>query len=149
VKAYKIFELGEEYGRPVPKTLFHGLNRLYVQGCCPPEAKYSVRRSRVLPVGEWIRAERRWVTDGSRRTPYESGFHCYTNLDAVRAWFKNARSENRVVVMVEVYNNSRVKPGAVRHTLLAHSMKIHAEDWERRVPAEALSSREDNELFGH
>ena len=139
MRAYKIFDLGYNLAdEPVPKTLFHGIRRISMRSLPPPQAQFSAERTRTLPVDTWLDAERRWVVDGSRRTPYRSGFHCYTNLDAVKAWFKRARKENRVVVMVEINDDARVKPHAVRHTLLADRMKIHNFDWATRMPAEHL-----------
>lgn len=135
MKAYKIFDLGEEFGKQVPKSLFHGHERMYVR---LRDQKVTVKRSRVMHLNCWHTAEIKPVTDGSRREPYQSGFHCYTNFDAVKRWFKTARAENRVIVRVEINDNPRTKPGAVRHTLLADRMKIHASDWEHRIPAETL-----------
>lgn len=47
------------------RTLFHGVN-----SC------------RILPIGEWIKAEKRMVKDGSGGKLYLSGFHCFK--DAVK-----------------------------------------------------------------
>src|SRR6056297_379499 len=53
------------------KTLFHGFNK-----------------SRTLPTGEWLTAEKKTVQDGSNGTPYISGWHvlkskqeCYDYLE--------------------------------------------------------------------
>ena len=137
MKVYKIFDLGWLGDDPVPRTLFHGLPfQAFEASRCTRSG-----RTRTLPIDEWLHAEIKPVVDGSRRTPYNSGFHCYTNLDAVKQWFKRARRSNRVVVMVEINDDARVKPGAVRHTLLAHRMKIHAADWANRIPAAEFDKR--------
>ena len=139
MKAYKIFELGyDAAGNPVPRTLFHGLPRLTVT-FANGAGSWRRRRSRTLPIGCWINAEAKVVRDGSGSAQYTSGFHCYSNLDAVRAWFKTASTVNRVAVLVEINElNTRVKNRAVRHTLLAETMKIHAADWDNRIDAEDL-----------
>lgn len=55
---YKIFDLGfDAGGNPVPKTLFHGIPHFFIQNAPPPGCNYSIRRSRVLTVGQWYTAE--------------------------------------------------------------------------------------------
>lgn len=136
--AWKIFELGEEYGHTVPKTLFHGKARPCMVA---PDGTVHWKRSRVLQVGIWHSAEIKTVTDGSRREYYTSGFHCYPDLEAVAAWFKTAKTENRVVVAVQINSDARDKPGAVRRTLLADRMKISSVAWDSRMQAEELLAR--------
>lgn len=121
MKAYKIFDLHIGSEGESPKTLFHG-----VQG------------SRHLPLGRWIIAEQKWVTDGSRQTPYLSGFHAYPSLDAVMQWLKGAKNlDNRVVVEVEI-KQLRKKPKAVRPTILAGKMRITRQAWEARQAVRKL-----------
>lgn len=119
MKAYKIFDLHTDTdGKETPKTLFHG-----VQG------------SRLLPLGEWIIAEQKMVTDGSRQSLYLSGFHAYPSLAAVKQWLKSAKKlENRVIVKVQI-EGLRDKPNAVRPTILADRMKISSQAWKARRPA--------------
>lgn len=57
---YKIVDL--EDGKP--KTLFHGYNG-----------------ERSIPFNKWIQAEVKTVSDGSRGTPYLSGFHILRTVD--------------------------------------------------------------------
>lgn len=115
--AYKIFDEHNE----MPKTLFHG-----------------VRGSRSLSLDEWIVAERKLVTDGSRQIPYVSGFHAYPSLDAVKQWLKNAKNlEGRVVVKVQV-KRLRKKPKAVRPTILADTIKITTQNWNDRRSAKDI-----------
>lgn len=120
--AYKIFDLHlEQDGTAVPKTLFHGVNG-----------------SRRLPLGRWIEAEIKPVTDGSRQTPYLSGFHAYPSLDAVKQWLHGAKNlDHRVVVRVHV-SGLREKPKATRATILADRLRIPVEEWGNRVTARSL-----------
>jgi len=46
------------------RMLFHGINK-----------------SRIIPVGEWIKSERKLVSDGTNGTKYWSGWHVIKNLD--------------------------------------------------------------------
>lgn len=116
MKAYKIFDIKDEK----PKTLFHG-----------------VRGSRTLPVGEWIRADRKMVRDGSGQRLYESGFHAYPDLEAVEKWIKGAKKlDDRVVCEVEI-KEIAMKPNAIRPTYLAQLMKISKKAWENRKRANA------------
>jgi len=114
MEAYKIFDLGADG----PKTLFHGLEG-----------------SRTLPVGKWLDAEIKLVTDGSRAEPYESGFHAYYTLDDIHEWLLRAKNlDHRVVVKVEV-KGCWEKPRAIRPTILAKRLKISDRNWKNRIPA--------------
>lgn len=112
--AYKIFDLHNGS----PKTLFHG-----------------VKGSRLLPVNVWVEAEEKWCIDGSRQTKYLSGFHAYRTKEDVKNWIRRAKNLiNRVVVQVEI-EELRLKPNAVRPTILAKRMFISKKNWEERIPA--------------
>jgi hypothetical protein len=118
--AYKIFDLGIGKDTVFPKTLFHGVNG-----------------SRRLPVGKWINAEQKMVTDGSGTTRYLSGFHAYETLDDIRNWLRGAKNiAERVVVRVHV-RKCRSKDHAVRKTILADQMLITVKDWDARERASA------------
>lgn len=134
MRCYKIFDVGvNAEGATVPKTLFHGLS---VDG----------RRTRSIPIGWWMGAQRRSVTDGSRQTPYTSGFHCYATEADVREWFRRARNlHNRVVVAVEI-RGVRMKPRACRPTILADWMLVSEEAWLRRETAQDFIWRYDRGL---
>jgi len=123
MKAYKIFDVGWRGDDPVPKTLFHGI------------PGRGTSRTRVLPVGRWLWAEAKLVKDGSGKSQYISGFHCYTSMDAVKDWFKTGSAFNRIVVQVEIGPNYRSKNRAVRHTLLADKIRISEDDWANRILA--------------
>jgi hypothetical protein len=118
IKGYKIFDLGVDEHNTYPKTLFHG-----VQG------------SRQLPLGEWIKAEKKMVTDGSRSSHYLSGFHVYKTVEDVKEWFKRAKHlQNRVVVEVSA-RQCRQKPCAIRPTILSDWLFISEEAWSNRILA--------------
>lgn len=117
---YKIFE--SRVGHPY--TLFHGLEG-----------------SRQLPLGEWLAAEKKRVTNGSRTTHYTSGFHCYPTLEAVYRWLRGAtKLDGRYVVKV-LADQCRDKPRAVRPTILADWLYIPVEEWSLRVPAEIFMAQ--------
>lgn len=115
--AYKIFDLDGDR----PKTLFHGVDG-----------------SRTLPIGKWIKAARKMVTNGSRMYPYLSGFHSYPDLEAARRWLQSAQIvEGRVVVKVKI-DGCREKPRDIRETILSDWLLITPKDWGERIPAEEL-----------
>ena len=132
---YKIFETYSDHnGLVFPRTLFHGI---------PVDHDQSrAGRSRVLPLDRWLDAEVRQVRDGAGNAQYLSGFHCYPDLDAVKAWFKTASTENRVVARVEIGSNYRHKNRAIRPTLLASEMIIHCAHWVDRLVAETMMAQE-------
>lgn len=117
MEAYKIFDLEKRGNLWYPKTLFHG-----------------VRGSRLLPLDEWIEAEIKWGTDGSRQTPYQTGFHAYYTLDDVKKWVQGATNlDNRAAVKV-VVEGCREKPKAIRPTILADRLIILRKHWRKRIP---------------
>jgi hypothetical protein len=85
----------------------------------------------------WLEAELKMVTDGSHQTPYLSGFHVYQTEEDVRNWFNMGKDvapvtgEDRVIVRVLV-GDTRLKPKAVRKTLLTHRIKITSKNWQNR-----------------
>lgn len=71
VEMFKIVDLKD--GEPI--TLFHGYDG-----------------ERKLPFGKWIRADLKTVSDGSKGTPYLSGFHVLMSVESCRRYldrFKN------------------------------------------------------------
>jgi len=64
------------------KTLFHGLNG-----------------SKVLPLGLWLEAEKKWVRDGTSKTWYWSGWHVTKSLqDCIDYLAKFENVEHKAVV---------------------------------------------------
>lgn len=78
IEAYRIVEEknGEYY------SLFHGTNR-----------------SRKLPRGIWIKADKKLVKDGTRGTYYRSGFHVLTSKEEAEKFFAK---------LFRIYKNRKV-----------------------------------------
>lgn len=66
---YKIFRQDDKGNI---KTLFHGVNG-----------------SRIIPTGQWIKADVRTVHDGSSGTPYQSGWHVMRSVHECLMYLKN------------------------------------------------------------
>jgi len=102
-----------------PRFLYHGL-----------------RGSRVVPLDQWVTAERKWVTEGSNPY-YWSGFHAYRSLDDVRAWLRRCRiREGRAAVEIDC-ERVRPKPTA-GEAMLAGAMRVTSGQWSRRVALNAF-----------
>ena len=88
---YKIVE----YKDGQIKALFHG-----TQG------------SRTFPINQWIKADQKFVTDGSHGKEYLSGFHFLKSKQEAEEFFskKFKIKKNRRVVACEVRGNIRLKP---------------------------------------
>jgi len=68
------------------KMLFHGIDG-----------------SKIIPVGEWVKSERKAVRDGSVGTVYVSGWHIMMNLDEAQEYLsKFTANLERVLVEVDV-----------------------------------------------
>lgn len=103
---YRIVELknGE------PHSLFHGTNR-----------------SRALPVGEWIEAEKKMVRDGAGKW-YLSGFHVMPTLEEANEYFQIfKKKENRVIVPCEA-EGLRPKEHSRSRVYLADRIRLIAGD---------------------
>ena len=71
------------------KTLFHG-----------------VSGSRIIPQGQWIRAEVKTVHDGSSGTPYQSGWHVMKSVDECVAYLKKFKNvENKAIIKCKIRGN--------------------------------------------
>jgi hypothetical protein len=108
---YKVFEEHDDG----PHFLYHGLEG-----------------SRRVPLGRWLRAERKWIHEGSN-PHYWSAFHVFSSLADVRRWARMARkTRGRVCV--------RVSTRTVRHkptrglSFLARHMQVTSGAWRRRIP---------------
>lgn len=100
---YRLVEIGKngEY-----KTLFHGVNK-----------------SRTLPRGKWLRAEVKWVNDGSG-THYWSGFHVLKSRAECERYFKRFRKRKHRRVVECLVHGLRPKAHSPHPVLLAAYMKV-------------------------
>jgi hypothetical protein len=121
IQAWRIVEMrdGKYY------TLFHGL-----------PSKDRRRRSRLLPVRDWLTAERKEVSDGGPR--YMSGFNVLPTYAVAREYLRRFTSD-RDLQIVPVYASDCVpKPtnNTVRlaRRILITTLTIHtaleSEEWE-------------------
>jgi hypothetical protein len=96
-----------EYDGANVKTLFHGVNG-----------------TRIMPVGVWLAAEKKMVTDGSGQQKYLSGFHIMPDIGSCLKYlhrFTNLKTKAFACVEVE---RIRPKPGSRDPVFLADSMMI-------------------------
>jgi len=96
-----------------------------------------LRGSRLVPLGEWLAAERKWVKEGS--TPYYwSGFHAYMSLADVGKWLHRCRiTKGRVAVEVDAAE-IRPKPTAGR-AVLAGRIRVTREQWAKRIALHTIN----------
>ena len=94
------------------KTLFHGFNR-----------------TRLLPVGQWLRSEQKTVRDGSKGKYYKSGWHLMENLEECRKFMESRFTAPRelVIVKCEVKGKSWPKAHSPHNIMLFEWMKIIGE----------------------
>jgi len=88
-EVYKIIEnkKGNYY------TLFHGVDG-----------------SRLLPINTWLNANKRLVKDGSDGLIYESGFHCFLDLNIAHNYIRHFRKNKNRTIIKCIANNIRQKP---------------------------------------
>ena len=115
-KYYRVFE--DRKG--MPATIFHG-----------------VRKSRLLPLNTYIKAEVKDVLDGSGFKSYKSGFHVLKNIELVKNYFVKVFKDFRNRVICEVYIDESKgiwKKPTNDYVFLAKSMKITKKQWANRIP---------------
>ena len=90
----KMYKIVEREGGQI-RTLFHGVNR-----------------SRTLPKGAWLTAEKKWVRDGSGQALYLSGFHVLKTRALCEEYLKSFTTRVHLlhIVECEVRGEVRVKP---------------------------------------
>jgi len=105
-KAFKIFTAGSQ-----PRTLFHGINR-----------------SRTMPVGRWIAADKRIVSDGG--TKYLSGFHVLLSEQDCHAYLRHfKRFDDKRIIEVSVRGPLRAKTHSPHPVFLADEILIPEGVW--------------------
>lgn len=82
--------------------------------------------SRILPVGKWIKANKKIVSDGSGNTKYISGFHVLKSVEAAQQFFAKMfrHKENRIIVECEAIG-LRHKSHAKGEVYLANRIRIN------------------------
>lgn len=87
---------------------------------------HAVDGSRVLPVGEWLTAKVKPVTDGSKKTAkeYLSGFHVLEDLDECRHFTKKFRAPRDLVIVKCEIEGNRTKDHSPANIILADRMKL-------------------------
>jgi len=89
-------------------TLYHGINR-----------------SKSLPVGKWIIAEKKMVTDCGKGEPYLSGLHVFLNKEIAEKYLKRFRSNKPRIIIVCEAKGLRRKPSN-ENVYLADRIKLTA-----------------------
>ncbi len=103
IVCYKIVDISPtgEY-----KTLFHGVNG-----------------SRVLPIGTWIKADRKWAGEGG--TKYWTGFHVLLSKAKAKKYFKKFTDEKKTRVIVKCHaQNLRPKESSKGLVFLADDLMV-------------------------
>ena len=102
--AYRIVEIRN--GQPC--SLFHGTDG-----------------SRTLPIGKWVKSNRKLVRDGRCSTKYESGFHVLKTLKEAQEFFDTMFriKDNRALVKCEA-TGLRRKWHSKKRVYLANRIKI-------------------------
>lgn len=111
--AYKVFNIKQGH----PYFLYHGLNG-----------------SRRVTIGNWIKAERKLVKDGSASIKYWSGFHLFASIRDVQNWLKLVTHiDSRCVVQVDIKD---IKPKTCNRNgvILAQQIRIRNTEWTKRKP---------------
>ena len=115
MKTHSAFRLVEVYqGRPL--TLFHGIK---VPG--------ADRRTRKIPIGEWIQAEQRPVRDGTGPF-YTSGFNVLLTQDRMSDYAKRFKAPRILMVIPVKVRGLRRKEHSKSDVWLADWMRVD-EDW--------------------
>ena len=104
----KVYRICERKGDKV-LTLFHSLNG-----------------TRVLPIGEWLTADTKIVSDGSRKTSkeYISGFHLIEDPNECREFIKKFRKPRDFVMVECEVEETHPKSHSRHNVLLAKKMKL-------------------------
>jgi hypothetical protein len=86
---------------------------------------HGTQGSRVLPIGRWLKADKKRVHDGSCSTYYESGFHVLKSLEVTKQFFKKMfrNKKNRCIIQCEAIG-LRKKTHSKSDIYLANRMKI-------------------------
>lgn len=75
------------------KTLFHGING-----------------SRILKKNIWLKADEKYVSDGSGGKTYKSGFHVFLTKQTAKTYFKKFKNKTNRIIIECLAENLRIKP---------------------------------------
>lgn len=115
MKAFRLVEVKEGS----PYTLFHGI----------PNDISGTKRTRKLPLGKWIRAENKLVSDGTSKHKHISGFNVLLDLSKMREYAKRFSADRDLrLIPIDIKGESRKKPYSRSGVWLADWMKI-GRDW--------------------
>jgi len=95
------------------KTLFHGLNG-----------------SKVIPVDEWMPADRKMVRDGSSTTWYESGWHVFKEMDTALTYLRKFSNLAPKAIVRCRAKGLRPKEHSPSPVLLASDLLIEQIMWQ-------------------
>jgi hypothetical protein len=107
----------------VPHTLFHGLPQQNQNG--------RIIRSRRLPIGVWLKAEQKPVTDGDSSTVYQSGFNVLLEITSMLAYAKRFKAPRTLCIARVIVDVDSLRPKSHSHAgvQLAGWMKL-CNDWK-------------------
>jgi hypothetical protein len=89
------------------KTLFHAVNG-----------------SRILPVGQWIEANRKWAGEGGNK--YWTGFHVLLSKEKAKKYFKKFTDEKKTRIIIKgTAMNLRPKKSSRGLVFLADKLLIN------------------------
>ena len=91
---------------------------------------HGIKGSKIIPVGEWVKSERKAVRDGSVGTVYISGWHIMMNLDEAQEYlskFTRVCGDKRIIVEVDVRGKIWSKEHSPSNVYLCEEIKIIGE----------------------
>ena len=93
ITAYRIVECKDSH----PYTLFHAIPNT------------SKKRSRKIPIEEWLRAENKMVKDGTSKSEYLSGFNVLLNLKHMKEYTKRFTAP-RTLKIIKIFVRPPLRP---------------------------------------
>lgn len=85
-----------------------------------------------VPLDKWIKADRKWVQDGSGKTYYFSGFHGFTDTQTLHDWQKTTKTQY-IIVPVRVSGTRPKAHSRHKGVILARWLCITKTDWEKAL----------------
>lgn len=86
---------------------------------------HGVDGSREFPMNEWVKADKKWVKDGTNGTYYTSGFHVLFTYDECLAYLNNFETvKDKAIVKCEIGDNVWEKEHSRDDVHLTDFMKI-------------------------